>query len=53
MYSLEPETLKTLDMMHTHGFRVLMFYIWMPIVTLIIATIILKLTYKERSNENN
>ncbi|MGL5713503.1 MAG: hypothetical protein ACRCX2_10830 [Paraclostridium sp.] len=48
MCSLEPEILKTLDMMHTHGFRVLMFYVWMPTVTLIIATIILKLTYKEK-----
>ena len=28
MYTLEPEILSTFDMMHTHGFISIMFFMW-------------------------
>ena len=54
MYSLEPETLKFLDMINTYGFRMLMFYLWGSFAIILTTTfIIYKLFTKEKIYENN
>lgn len=49
MYNLETETLTFLDMIHTYGFRMIMFYIWGSFaIVSAITFIIYKLLTKER-----
>ena len=43
MYTLEPETLSTFDMMHTHGFISMMFFMW---GTLFVALILMVWIYR-------